>query len=230
MKRALCAILFTFLVSPYSQAGYVGQINLSSGSGALGSLGTMGPQGTGSTGANSYVVGTNLAAFSVTSASGTMTTLTGGFLDFNTGIYTGTDANGVVHYAAGGNFFVLENPVFGSQPVYARDNSTGAATVTSLGINSPAGDAEYELTMSFSTANLLSPISDAFGASSPGLYMGTVSFIFVNDSNLAGAQLLGGSITFTTVPEPSSLVMVVIGGVGLLGFGGRRLRKVRQAS
>jgi hypothetical protein len=236
MKRALCAILLAILVpSTSTQAGYAGQVALATGSGAGGSLATTG------SGTGSDLVGTNLAAPVVTplgSVPGTTNPI-GGYFDFNTGAYAGTDAAGNTMYGPGGNFFVLNGPLStsaGSPPVVSS-LTTGDATVTALGITTAAGDAEYELTMAFTGGYLSDLIAQDFGVgylplTDGRVYSGTLDFIFVNNHTLGGDQLLSGTITFnsvspgdTTVPEPSSLVMLVMGGAGVLGYGGFRRRR-----
>jgi hypothetical protein len=213
MKRALCAILLAILVpSTSTQAGYAGQVALATGSGAGGSLATTG------SGTGSDLVGTNLAAPVVTplgSVPGTTNPI-GGYFDFNTGAYAGTDA---------------------AAPPVVSSLTTGDATVTALGITTAAGDAEYELTMAFTGGYLSDLIAQDFGVgylplTDGRVYSGTLDFIFVNNHTLGGDQLLSGTITFnsvspgdTTVPEPSSLVMLVMGGAGVLGYGGFRRRR-----
>lgn len=236
MKCALCAISLTILVASSSQAGYVGQVNLASGSGAAGSLGNT------LNGLGSVLVGTNLSAPLLTSFSGPTagtTTPLGGFFDFNTGAYAGTDASGNTLYAAGGNFFVLGGtlPDAAGSPPLASSLTTGIATVRALGITTTAGDAEYELTMGFTGAYLSSSVSAFLGLNYQSLpqgrtYSGVLDFIFVKNSSLAGDQLLSGSISFNApinnqvVPEPSSIAMVLIGGVvGLTGYGRRRFSR-----
>jgi hypothetical protein len=237
MKRALCAILFSILVSSSCQAGYEGQITLASGSGNQGSLGNT------LAGLGSVVVGTNLSAPIMSSFAGPnagTTTALNGFFDFNTGAYTGTDSAGNALYAAGGNFFVLTGtlPVAAGSPPLASSLTTGIATVKSLGINTSAGDAEFELTMGFTGAYLSESVATFFGLTytplPPGrLYSGVLDFIYVNNSSLAGNQLLSGTISFDTpaigpltpAPEPSSVVMLLIGGAGVLGYSRRRLSR-----
>ncbi len=235
MKRALCAILFTLLVASSSQAGYVGQINLASGAGPEGSLGNT------LSGLGSVLVGTNLAAPIVTTFNGMSSTTStlNGYFDFNTGAYTGTDSSGNVQYAAGGNFFVLTGllPVAAGMPPYASSITTGIATVKSLGITTPSGDAEYQLSMSFTGAYLSQQVASDFGLPYIPLpqgrtYTGDLNFVFVKNDALAGNQLLSGAISFnaplssqTAVPEPSSIAMLVVGCLGLAGYGRRQLNR-----
>jgi hypothetical protein len=225
MRRGLYAILLVTLFATFSEAGYVGEINLGSAN-----PDTNAALAVSGTGANSTLQGTGLQAPSVTSAGGTMTSLTGGYLFFTTGTYAGTNAQGDTLYNGGGDFFVLQNNVMQSTPVYAKAYlTTGPATVTTLtgmfenvgGVNKQ----EYELTMGFSGGTLNSPIYSLFGAPASGTYTGTFQMIFIQDSSLAGNQLISGNITFNLVPEPSSYAMVLIGGLGLFGFGRRRLRR-----
>lgn len=226
MKPALCAILFTALAVSNSEAGYVaGEINLSTGSGPLGSLGTVG------SGSGAMLVGTNLAAPSITPLSGGVVSavpLQGSYLDFQTGTYTGTDGMGHTYYGPGGNFFILAGTLqqaAGTSPI-ASSLTTGPATVTAL------GNGQFELTMSFTGGYLSEPVAQEFGTSFVPLamgriYSGTLDFIFVVNSSLAGNQLISGGIYFnsTAVPEPSSLALVTLGGFGVLGYGRRRLKR-----
>jgi PEP-CTERM motif len=224
MNRAFCAIFLTTLFASVTQAGYVGEINLSSGAGSSGSL----TQATGGP-----LVGTNLSALTATSAGGTSGNING-FFDFKTGAQTSNDGNGNITYAAGGNFFVLPTVVGTKPPPFASSLSTGVATQTATGTFDDVNGTEepvFSLTMSFSGAYINAAVADLFGttfAPLPNrLYSGSLTFNFVgpNLDSLAGSQLLGGSISFDAAPEPSSFAMVVIGGLGLLGYGRRRLRR-----
>jgi hypothetical protein len=221
MKHAICAILFTTLVASASQAGYVGEINLS-GSGSVGSLSVNG---------SSELVGTNLLAATVTLPGGGTAAL-GGYLDFNTGVSEGT-VNGVTTYASSGaNFFVLAGtlPAYQGTAPLAASLVIGTTTVTDLGTKTIGGDEEYELSMGFSSGMLSQTASTALGAPylQARVYTGTLEFTFVVDNALAGSQLLGGTIGFS-VPEPSSYAMVVMGGLGLIGLGRRRVWLKRVA-
>jgi hypothetical protein len=226
MRRTLCAIFFTILVASTSQAGYVGEVNLSTGSYTGGSLGST-PGGP--------LVGTNLLATTATSAGGAVTNI-GGYFDFTTGAQT-SNANGITTYAAGGTFYVLSGvlPTNGDQnpPSYSTSYmSTGVATQTETS-QQVVVDAQsyniYMLTMDFSTNYLSSTLTNAFNSPSDSLsnriYSGTVTFTFINDNSIGGNQLLSGSISYSySVPEPSSYAMLLIGGLGVLGYGRRRLR------
>jgi hypothetical protein len=239
MKRALCAILFTILVSSSCQAGYQGQIGLASGAGNQGSLGNT------LSGLGSVLVGTNLSAPIASAFAGPNSGSTmplNGYFDFNTGAYAGLDSSGNTLYAAGGNFFIMPGPLPASAgaPPLASSLSTGIATVSALGVKTPGGDAEYELTMGFTGGYLSQSLAAYYGlpyVSLPQgqLYSGIIDFVFVKDSTLAGNQLLGGTISFdlpigplTPAPEPSSVVMLLIGGAGVLGYGRRQF--IRRAS
>ena len=240
MKRAFCVVFFSVLISSTTQAGYQGQITLASGSQPNGSLGNA------LDGLGSVIVGTNLSAPTMTiltgSSSGTSATLNG-YFDFNTGAYEHTNTNGDQVYASGGNFFILSGllEVAAGLPPLASSLTTGEATVHALGISTPKGDAEYQLTMSFSGAYLSQEVASFYGlpyvsiADGGRLYSGVLSFIYVNDSSLAGNQLLSGSILFNApisnqaVPEPSSLAMVLIGGATTVLYGRRRLARRNAA-
>jgi PEP-CTERM motif len=231
MKSALCAILFATLVASSSQASYaVGQVGLSSGSGPNGSLGAVG------VGSASEVIGTNLAAPLLTplaTNSGAIVPLVSSYLDFETGKFTGINALGQATYGPGGNFFILNGTLTDAagKPAMVTSLTTGPATVTAI------GNGQFDLAMTFTGAYLSSAIANEFGVpyfplSEGRLYSGTVNLIYVVDSSLAGNQLQSGTITFTalpagtpSVPEPSSVILLVIGGVGLLGYGRHRHRR-----
>jgi hypothetical protein len=234
MKSALCAILFATLVASSSRASYsVGQVGLSSGSGPNGSLAAIG------SGSSSEVVGTNLAVPMLTplatTSAGMSVPLTSSYFDFETGKYAGTNAQGQTLYGPGGNFFVLNGTLenaAGTAPVVSS-LTTGPATVTSL------GNGLFNLAMSFTGAYLSSAVANQFGVpyfplSEGRLYSGTLSFNYVVDSSLAGNQLQSGTITFTalpattgdtSVPEPSSVILLVMGAAGLLAHGRHRHRR-----
>lgn len=240
MKSALCAILFATLVASSSQASYsVGQVGLSSGSGPNGSLAAIG------SGGNSEVVGTNLAAPLLTPLAlanpGASVPLTSSYLDFETGKYLGTNAQGQTLYGSGGNFFILNGTLDvagGKTPPIVSSLTTGPATVTSL------GNGQFNLSESFTGAFLSAAVANEFGVpyfplSDGRIYSGTLSFNYVVDSSLAGNQLLSGTITFaalpsstgnTSVPEPSSVVLLVIGAAGLLAHGRHRYLHRRHAA
>jgi hypothetical protein len=224
MNRAFCAIFLTTLFASVTQAGYVGEITLSSGAGSQGSLTN--------TTTGSPLVGTNLLAPTLTPAGGNSSSFGGGYLDFTTGAQTSNDGHGNITYAAGGDFFVLPTLVGSKPPPFACSVSTGVATQIGTGVYDNVNGTEYEiysLTMSFTGAYINAAAADVFGTSSAQLSSGSLTFTFVgpNLDALAGDQILGGSITFdvAAVPEPSSFAMVVIGGLGLLGCGRRRLRR-----
>jgi hypothetical protein len=225
MRRALCAIFLTTLAASTSQAGYVGEVNLSTGSYSDGSLGNS---------SGGQLVGTNLLATTATSAGGTVTNI-GGYFDFTTGAQTANDGNGNITYAAGGTFYVLSGllapPGQPNPPSYSSCfMSTGVATQTETGQQVEEGTLNYNvymLTMNFSTTYLSPTLTNAFDSPSDSLsnriYFGTLTFTFINDDSIGGNQLLSGSISYS-VPEPSSYAMVLIGGLGVLGYGRRRLR------
>jgi hypothetical protein len=227
MRRTLCAILLTTLAASSSQAGYVGSINLSSGSYPNGSLGVNG---------SNELVATNLLVPSVTSANGTTTALTGAYFDFSTGTQISSSGGVTTYSASSANFFVLPGFVGEGLTPDASSLTAGQATVTATGnfanvsSNNVAtlGGTQfqiYEFVMTFTGGFLNQAIANDFGAPYAALpnrlYSGTIDFTFINDSAIAGNQILSGSIAFS-VPEPSSFALVLIGGLGVLGYGRRR--------
>jgi hypothetical protein len=235
MKRILFALILVGLLGTgKAQAGFALEIDLQQA--------TPNPQGSldhNHLGSDSPLVGTNLSASSVSSsASGSlMTSPMGGFLDFTTGAYDGTNAEGDTLYKAGGNFFILGGPLStaaGSAPL-AYDASTGPAVVKSL------GGGVFELTMSITNGYLSSTIAAPLGVTPGYGYDGTLSFDFVVDSTKAGNQLLSGSIQFLgqaspagnngpgqdppAVPEPASVLLVAFGMIGVASARSSRAKR-----
>ena len=236
MKRVLIALmLMGSLGSGQARAGLALEVDLQSS--------TPNPNGSldhNHLGSNSPLVGTNLVAPDA-SVPGTsaQSPLSGAFLDFTTGAYDGTDAQGDALYKAGGNFFVLGgllSTAAGSPPL-AYDASTGPTVVKSL------GGGVFELTMAITNGYLSTALATPLGVAAGYAYDATLRFDFIVDTSKAGNQLLSGSIQFLgqpapagnpggdpqAVPEPASALLIALGLVGAASARASRAKRSKAA-
>lgn len=152
--------------------------------------------------AGGNVTATNLTLSSVTD--GVTVLLINKYLDFQT-------AGWVNPGNPGQNFFVLNDvvEVAGGSPPLAM----GLGGTFSL---SQTGSV-YHLLMTGLDSTISPDVANAFHLDPLVHYVGTMNLDFVVNPALAGAQALGGTLVFSSVPEPPSLAMGLCG-LGLLGF------------
>ncbi len=231
--------LACLMLATFAQTGTAGMVGFTV------SPTTPAPDAALETKADGSIVGTNInvtVAFGSANATSTPTQFSiGAYLDFSTGSYLGTDANGNKTYSnANANFFILGGPLedkvhgAGSSPLaFSVDLLTTVASPTT-----PSG--EYQLTATVLSAFIDPTIAQSFGLTGGSTFAGTFNVSFIFDSTKAGDQVAGGGIilnqnlpalgTGIIVPAPPSLVLSAFGLVGMtVGQLGARARG-RKAS